>query len=182
MTVAIPADSWWHRRVELEAYARTLDKTTKLALKQGGVWGLSSALTTFATTVGRTVYIPPNWTFSSVQRVLPHEVLGHVQQFRWAGFGIHPTVGIPLGLLLYFLIPFPVLFAWVRYRAELHAETKAWHYHLQLRNDKPTRAWVKLRAEVFPKKISGKEYVYAVPRCWALWGFRRRAGKVLDGY
>lgn len=176
----IPYDSWWHRREELEQHARTFDKAVKLKLKTGGIWNISKALKTYATTIGRTVYIPVDWTHDYVMRILPHEVLGHVKQFRWSSFGIHPVLGIfPVMFVLYCLLPLPIWLAWCRYRLELHAESISWKYHLEQSNSTAMRAWVKLRSETFPKKVSGKEYFFSVPRCWALWGFKRRAEKVL---
>jgi hypothetical protein len=179
----ISANSWWHHREELEQFAQSMDKSTRLALKQGGFWKISKALTTFATTIGRTVYIPADWTFDRVQRVLPHEVLGHVKQFRYCGLGIHPTLGIFPGMFfIYVLLFFPIWLAWGRYRMELHAETQAWKYRLE-HDDRPgALVWIKLRSEAFPKKVGGKEYFYSVPKCWAVWGFKRRAKKVIDGY
>jgi hypothetical protein len=176
VAISIPEHSWWHHKDALERFARSFDPTARLALKESKVWDVSTAAKNYATTIGRTVYIPAHWTFYIAKQVIPHEVLGHVKQFRWAGFFIHPTVGIPLGLFLYFVIPFPVLLAWVRYRMELHADAKSWEYHLE-------HGWspekVRRRAEQFAEKVAGKPYVYSIPKRWARWGFRRKAEKVI---
>ncbi len=174
---ATPENSWWHRRDELEAYAKSLDPVARVSRKTSFVWGIG-ALRTFATTIGRTVYFPDNWTFEQAKSCMPHEVLGHVAQFRWAGFFIHPTVGIPLGLFLYALMPLPIFGAWVRYRAELHAETKAWEYKLP--RGLINGLQLKARAVRFAKMVGGKQYVYSMPHCWVLRGFTRRAEKVIN--
>lgn len=177
MKTTIPDHSWWHRREELERYTKTLDPAACCALKKSRIWNIG-ALKTFATTIGRTVYIPANWTFDQAESCMPHEVLGHVKQFRWAGFFIHPTVGIPLGLILYLLCFFPIYGAWVRYRAELHAEVQAWKFKLKYKLI--TRIQIKARAVRFAGMVGGKQYVYALPKFWVLWGFIRKVKKVAD--
>ena len=166
-------------RGELEQFAKSFDKSAQLRLKKSVIWNVG-ALRTFATTIGRTMYIPADWTAETVQRVIPHEVLGHVKQFRWFGLGIHPTLGIFPGMALFYgLLFFPIFLAWFRYRFELHADTKSWEYHLKL----PINGWgvatVRARAEHFAKKVGGKEYLFSVPKQWAVWGFKRRAEKVI---
>lgn len=174
-----PKDSWFHQHGELEQFARSFDPTARLALKESRVWEVSAALDKYATTIGRTVYIRANWTADQVQRVIPHEVLGHVKQFRVAGFGIHPTIGIPLGLLLYALFPIPIFGAWVRYRAELHAASKSWEYHLKSKFNDWTPEYIRKRAIWTADKVSGKPYAYAVPRFWARWGYKRKAEQII---
>jgi hypothetical protein len=174
----IPSHSWWHQRAELEASAKTLDSSARLALKKSRLWGVTSALEHFATTIGRTVYIPADWSADQVRSVLPHEVLGHVKQFRYAGLGIHPTAGIPaMGLIYLWGLIFPLWIAWGRYRCELHADAASWAYHLRKRLWSPQD--VLTRAESFAMTVSGRAYAWAWPRRWALWGFLRRARKVI---
>lgn len=176
--MTLPADSWWHNRAELQEFAQTFDRSARLALKTSRVWNIG-ALRTFATTIGRTVYIPADWSSGQVMRVLPHEVDGHVKQFRYAGLCIHPNLGIFPGMFLVYVwgVLFPVLFAWGRYRCELHADTKSWQFHLRAKLWTPVE--VKSRAEYFGKLVAGKPYIWAMPRRWVLWGFGRRANKVI---
>jgi len=157
----------------------TLDPAARLAVKESGLWGITSALKHFATTIGRTVYIPPDWDASSVRNVLPHEILGHVKQFRWCGLGIHPTLGIFPGMALVYVwgIIFPLWLAWGRYRCELHADSASWSWHLAKRLWTPND--VLTRAEGFATTVSSKAYAWAWPRKWALWGFTRRARQVI---
>jgi hypothetical protein len=171
----IPTHSWWHRREELECYAKTLDPAARLARKKSRVWNIGS-LKTFATTIGRIVYIPDDWSYDEAKRSLPHEVLGHVKQYRWAGFFIHPTIGIPLGLFLYAVVFFPIFFAWVRYRMELHADVQAWTFKLKHKLVTPVQ--VKARAVRHAERVSGKQYVYSMPKFWVRWGFVRKAQQV----
>jgi len=160
------------------------DKSTRLVPKTSGLWKVSKALQTFATTIGRTVYIPEDWTYSQVKQALPHEVLGHVKQFRYCGLGIHPTLGIFPGMFFLYVwgIFFPIFLAWGRYRLELHAETKAWKYYLVRENSPATKAWVERRSKSSSERVGGKEYFYSVPKFWAMWGFKRRARKVIYGF
>jgi hypothetical protein len=175
----IPPHSWLHQRAALEAFATALDPTARLAVKQSRLWGITSALKRFATTIGRTVYIPEGWTVDQARGVLPHEVLGHVRQFRWAGLGAHPTAGIFPGMFLVYVwgLVFPVLLAWGRYRCELHADAASWAYHLRKRLWTPND--VLARAERFAETVSSSAYAWAWPRRWAVWGFLRRARKVI---
>jgi len=175
--VTIPRDSWVHRRGEIEQYAKSLDPVARVSRKTSFAWRIGF-LRRAATTIGRTIYIPDDWTFRQAKGVMPHEVLGHVQQFRWAGFFIHPTVGIPLGLLLYALFPIPIFGAYIRYRAELHAETKAWEYKLP--RGLINGLQIKARAVRFAGMVGGKHYLYSMPKCWVLKGFIRRAEKVIN--
>jgi hypothetical protein len=178
MATEIPATSWWHDREELGVFARTFDRSTKLKLKQSKCWGITPALKTFATTIGHVVYIPAEWSTEAVRRVIPHEVAGHVKQFRYAGLGIHPSVGVFPGMFIaYLLVFFPVLLAWGRYRLELHADTKSWEYHLRQKVCGPSE--IRARADHFASTISGPAYAWCWPKPWALWGFRRRAEKVI---
>lgn len=179
MSADVSMSSWWRRREELEACAKFLDPAARCARKTSFIWKIG-ALKTFATTVGRTVYFPDYWTFEQAKRTLPHEILGHLRQFRWAGFFIHPTVGIPLGLILYLLFPFPIFFAWIRYRAELYADTKAWQYKLEhkLVGGIQVKASAVRKAEL----VGGKAYVYSLPKRWVHWGYARRAQKVINEF
>lgn len=176
---AIPINSWWHRHEELEKIAKAFDPAAKLRLKKSRLWNVG-ALKTFATTFGRTVYIPADWSFNSVKDIIPHEVAGHVKQARYFGLGIHPTLGLPLMALFYLLLPFPIYFAWFRYRLELHADTQAWRVGLAAGT--MTIKQVKDRAERFARTVSGSAYIFAWPRPLVIWGFKRRAKKVVREY
>ena len=173
----IPSNSWWHARGELEVVARSMHSRARLRLKQSKIWSINETQQTYATTIGATVYIPAEWTLEQVLWSLPHEVLGHVRQFHWAGLCIHPGAGIPLMVLIYGIFMFPVFLAWGRYRCELHAEATAWAYHL--RQGAVSLAYVRLSAVSFAKAVSSSAYAWAVWPRWARWGFKRRAEAVI---
>lgn len=176
----IPKYSWWHSRHYLIVYAKTFDKAATLVPKQSRVWGFTEALLTYATTIGRKVYIPYEWTKDQAASVISHEVLGHVKQFRFCAFGRNPTFGILPMAVIYFFVFFPVLLAWGRYRLELHAFTVDSIYKLEQGMKTPKQ--ILEHADRFANNISGKPYVYAIPRKWAKWGFRRRARKIIQNH
>jgi len=176
----IPKHSWWHQREELEAFARTFDETARLRVKKSVLWSATRAIKTFATTIGRVIYIPVDWSASSVRSVIPHEVAGHIRQFRWAGFGIHPNLGIFPGMFLVYVwgTLLPVFLAWGRYRCELHADAQSWKYHLERGLWDSTD--VRRRAERFADVVSGFAYIWAWPKAWCLAGFKKRAEQVIQ--
>lgn len=168
--------SWTEQHAELEAFARGFDKAARLKVKKSKLW--VGTLKTNATTLGRTVYIAEHWSEGSVRRVIPHEVLGHVKQFRYCGLGIHPSLGF-LGMLLLYVWGglFPIGLAWIRYRLELHADTQSWEYHLGAKILTPTQ--ILSRARYFADRVASSAYIWPVWRSWAQWGFNRRANKVI---
>jgi hypothetical protein len=168
--------SWALEKTYLEAFAKTFDPSARLAVKRSKLW--VGGLKTNATTLGRTVYIARHWTSDQVRRVIPHEVLGHVKQFRYCGLGIHPTLGFPgMALIYVWGVIFFIFLAWGRYRCELHADTVSWRYHLKQRTWGPVQ--VRHRARQFAKTVSSWSYLKAWPKFWVIWGFKRRAEKVI---
>jgi hypothetical protein len=178
-TLPLPnkAQTWLDDREHLESFAKEFDPAVKLAVKKSGFW--IGALKANATTLGRTVYIPADWTIGQVVRVIPHEVRGHVKQFRYCGLGIHPNLGFFPGMLLLYVwgVVFPLFLAWGRYRLELHAESHSWRYHLAQGSIGPQE--VRYRAQRFAKVVASWTYVKAWPESWAVWGFKRRAERVI---
>ena len=172
-------DKWGKTQSTLEEFAKSFDRSARLRPKRSKLWGLTGPLSTFATTIGRTVYIPADWTSYQVLSVIPHEVGGHVKQFRWCGLGIHPNAGI-LGMIIVYLwgIFFPIGLAYGRYRCELHAEIVSWRYHLK-RGIMSTLE-VKRRADWFGSLVVGSAYLYAWPRSLGLRGFQKAAQKVIS--
>ena len=169
--------TWVGDRKALESFAREFDPAARLAVKRSKLW--IGALKDNATTIGRTVYIPEDWSIGSVVDVIPHEVAGHVRQFRWCGLGIHPTAGIFPGMALIYGwgLLVPILLAWGRYRCELHAESQSWRYHLT--KGLWTGHEVRLRARKFARRVASWAYFKAWPESWALWGFKRRAERII---
>jgi len=176
----IPDNSWWYQKELVEEEARKFDPRAKVKLKTGWVWKMSDALTNSATAIMDTVYFPADWTWAECCNKMCHEVRGHVKQFSFFGFG-NPKVGIVLMTFIYGLLFFPILLAWGRYRIELHACATEWEHFF--RGQKGFKAledyilneWAPHQAD----SISGKMYVYAVPKFWARWGYNRKAKKVI---
>ena len=172
--------SWLHNREALERFAKTLDPAVSLHAKSSIVWRvLSVVIRDFdkaATTIGPRVYFADEHPYDYVKSVIPHEVLGHVRQFRWCGLGSR-WAGCLIFALLYVVLFLPLYLAWPRYRLELHADTASWRYHLE------QELWsyedVRARAKYFGAAVASQKYLYALPRFWVLWGFRRRAETVI---
>ena len=159
---------------EAQAFATSIDRSAKVVLRDGDGPAIA---------IGPLVLLPRKWLEGGDPRpTIVHEC-AHVRQYRWCGLGIHPWVGVPIFFLLYGLVLFPVLLAWARYRLELAAYEAEWRFWWCMWDDKKTGAdW--LRGSEFERvtnHISGLPYFFAVPRCWARWGFRRKLEKVLGG-
>jgi hypothetical protein len=131
----------------------------------------------YATTVGPIVLFPRAWDVERCKDVGCHEIGGHTLQCFACGVFL-PLIGPFLGLvlmgLLYGLL-LPVGFNWFRYRFELHADVQKWKYMIEQRR----AAWVLARAKTFGATVGSKAYLWPVPRAWAVWGFERKARKVL---
>jgi len=173
-----PSHSWLHQKDQLEAFARSFDRDARLKRKRSWLWNIG-ALKHAAITFGNWIFIPDNYTVGSARNVIPHETLGHVRQYRWCGFGIHPWLGLFPGMFLAYIwgLIFPIFLAWGRYRCELHAESKSWEWHLI--NGVWTPEQVREKAVRFAGLVAGAAYGFAVPKPWAVWGFKRRAEKVI---
>lgn len=146
----------------------------------GLLMGRERFRTGFVTTIGPLILIPKEYNLSQAKSVCTHEVRGHVFQFWACGLFIPfigPWIGIILMLVFYVLL-FPVLFNWFRYRLELHADVQKWKYLLELGFEDR----VMPRAERFAKTVASWAYGKSIPRAWAVWGFKRKAQKMLDAH
>jgi hypothetical protein len=147
----------------------------------GLLMGRERFRTEFATAIGPVVMIPKEYSFYAAKSVCTHEVRGHVFQFWACGLFlpfIGPWLGVVLMAVLYGLL-LPILFNWFRYRLELHADVQKWKWMLETNQ---SSAEVMDRAEGFAKTVSSWSYGKSIPRAWAVWGFKRRAKKVIDGF
>lgn len=183
--------SWLEQKEELEKIAKSIDPSAKLLPKIGWFPVLLSYLKFgftkdsreyfmlhYATTVGSRIYIPVDWDYYQVLRVIYHEAR-HVRQFRWCGFNIHPDIGIPIFGILYVFIPLPVLFAFFRMWFELDAERPMWKWMLENGITEETIYW---RAQNSAINITGPDYVFAWIRPWAKSIFKNAAKKVIEEY
>jgi hypothetical protein len=82
-----------------------------------------------------------------------------------------------MGFIYLWGVLLPILLAWGRYRCELHAESAYWRYHFKYRALSADE--IKKGARSFAETIAGKSYLWAWPRPWVVWGFERRAKKVI---
>lgn len=115
----------------------------------------------YVTTIGRTIYLTPDWPERSAAdryATLRHEMV-HLHQFR--RFGLLPMA------LAYLLLPLPVGLAWCRMRLEreAYAETVRVHYSLGGR-----AATDRLRAHVIRQFTSASyAWMWPFPRQLARW-------------
>ncbi len=122
-------------------------------------------LARYVTTIGRTIYVTPDWAERSAAdrwMTLRHEKV-HVEQFRRWGL-------VPMALA-YILLPLPIGLAWCRMRLEREAyeETVRCAFALGGR-----RATDQLRAHVIRQFTSG---AYG----W-MWPFPRALGRWYDAF
>ena len=193
--------SWLDDKKGLEKIAREIDSSIILVSKDTWFWkalswllyivtfsGLkrSEFLENYSTTLGPVQSYPNNWSADIVERVIIHEGR-HTQQARRFGWGVPilgwirplaPWVGIPIMGIFYLFLFFPIFLAWFRYRLELDADSYRWKYLLI--NDMETEGEILHRAEVFAGVVSSGHYFWSIPKKWALWGFNRKAKKVIE--
>jgi hypothetical protein len=188
--------SWVADKSTLTASLREIDPAVILTTKDGWFWRALSwliavfvdrqaFLTRYATTIGPVQAYPKEWSIEQVLSVGFHESR-HTRQARVCGWFVPvlgwipplaPWAGLPIMFVLWCLLPIPIFLAWARYRLELDADAHRWKRELE-RGALAER--VAQRADSFAKTVSSKSYGWAVPQCWALWGFRRKLQKVLQ--
>jgi len=126
----------------------------------------------FAFALGNHIIIPASWPEEFVERILPHEKQ-HVVQQHWLGFGIHPNVGIPLFLFLYFLVFLPVGLALFRLFFEYQADIKETEEMIK-KGNLTTVEEIILQVGWYIKTISGRGYLYTCPKFMARWLYYRK--------
>lgn len=167
---------------EAQSLARSIDPAARIVAKTGRFWsflatiigpfvGRRNFLENYATTIGPVQAYPQRWIDAGLEAHLIVHESQHVRQARAFGFGIHPWVGVPLMAIAYLLLPFPVVFAYFRFRLELGAERAAAHWAVAHGYDP---AYVASRAAAFGRLVCGRAYGWA-------WPLGRRAfERVLD--
>jgi len=190
--------SWTDDKPALAASLRRIDPAVILTTKDSWFWRAlawvicifvdrEAFLTKYATTIGPVQAYPKEWRTATVLSIGFHEAR-HTRQARVCGWFVPvlgwipplaPWVGLPVMFLLWCLFPIPILLAWGRYRLELDADAYRWKCELEMENGVPVDRLVQ-RADSFAETVSSKSYGWAVPRRWALWGFRRKLRKVLE--
>jgi hypothetical protein len=172
---------------ELNVLARSFDKSAVVLVKEDS-WFMKflnifvrvfnkNFMTEYTITIGNRVYMTQANMDRECGYLIAHEVGGHVRQCRYFGFGIHPWVGFLFYMIAYLFLVFPTQAAYLRYRLELAADAVAWRYAL---DHGMTADWVRARAVAFANKVSSWDYFQSWPDGWTLWGFQRKAEKVIQ--
>ena len=179
MTLLPPKNSWYFEKNEINAVAKMLDSSASVTYKKCWIWKLGS-LKNSATVLGSTLYIPLNWNSNQAYNVLPHEILGHVKQFKkytWPGM-----------IFLYGFFFLPIFFAWGRYRLELDANIEQWRYMLKnytggyAKNEVFLTDWILSNAQKTADRISSSFYLFAMPRYYTRSGFKKAALKLISEF
>jgi hypothetical protein len=188
------SQSWVKRRDELARLAREhagWGSGVVLVTKDSWFWDLlgtvlgwlglmsrETFLTKFATTLGGVVALPREMSYGTARRLLAHEVGGHVRHCRWFGLFV-PWIGTWLGFLVVVVLQLllPIGFNWFRYRMELHADSVMWRW--MLKEGGATGFEIGNRAASFGATVGSWKYGHPVWRRWALWGFKRKAKRVI---
>jgi len=104
-------------------------KTLDILLKIISFGKMTTFMTRFTTTIGPIIAFPVGWTPDRPNAydyvTLRHE-LKHVEQYHTVGLG-NIWLGTILAGIAYLLLPFPVLFAWFRYKMEREAYKESYY-------------------------------------------------------
>lgn len=122
-------------------------------------------LTHVVTTIGRTVYVPPDfarWPRDTRDEILRHELV-HVAQF--ARYGLVPMA------LAYLLLPLPIGLAWCRMRLE----REAYEESIRIAFARGGLAETGALRESIVCRFTGPEYLW-------MWPFRRSVERWYDDF
>jgi len=183
--------SWVDQKEKYEAVARQIDPSVRLTTKDGWIWRAiawllflfsfgqfkrATFLTRYATTLGPLQAYPRGWLWLW-DGIIVHESQ-HTAQARKFGLGLGPWAGLPLMLLVYGILFFPVGLAYFRYRLELDAERRSWDYLLE--NGMADEEYVYRNAERLAKNLSGPAYLWSWFRGSVRKGCLKVAEKVVE--
>lgn len=155
-----------HRTLGLKVTSKdqthpTLWRAIDILLKIITFGGNKRFLTHFTTTLGKTVYYPVGWKIENAGRgsavTLRHE-RKHILQFLKYGLG-NATLGTIIMGFLYLFIPFPVFFAWFRYKFEREAYVESYTTKLTL--------GLPAKVDSYIEYLTGADYFWA-------WIFKRQ--------
>jgi len=187
--------SWMDKKDSLQAELREIDPGVVLMSKDAPFWRMMGWLAApftgragfrndFATSIGTLQGYPTAWGENTVRKVGVHEIR-HTRQQRICGWfipvlgwlpWIAPWVGLPLFFLIWGLLPFPIFFAWGRYRLELDATAASWKNELQ---HGTSVVYVQARVKGWAGTISSRAYGWSIPRRWAEWGAVRKFNQLV---
>jgi hypothetical protein len=179
--------SWADDREKYQEIASKIEPSVRIETKDKWYWkilavfaaiftfgGMSRKkfLESYGTTIGP-IQGYPRQIVQLREPFLVHEAR-HTRQCRFFGFGFSPWLGLPVFVILYFLIPLPIGLAYGRYRLELDADLVQWRWMLsngyapnQIRDEALRRG----------KDVGGGSYGWSCP--WSKWGYKRAAEKVI---
>lgn len=122
-----------------------------------------------ASTIGKYIYMPRDWDYNDTPLETTYVTLKHEAEH----LKFFKRFGLVFGLVIYLFLPFPVLFAYGRYRVERNAALEELLAIDSLGLDYTGRM------EDYVRALSGRAYFYAWPfksltRCWLSKNFRLR--------
>lgn len=128
-----------------------------------------------AITIANFILFPVKWELNKVLITLVHEGR-HVFQYRRFGFGIHPVVGLPIVLTIYFFLPLPIFLAYGRLYLELDANKVCWKWRII--NEQASQEWIRELAILAARQVSGPSYFWTWPKSWTERKFVEEADKL----
>ncbi len=152
--------------------AAWLQRAIDRALRLLSLGRMDRYLSSYVTTIGRTIYVPAGWEGWPIEarvEILRHELV-HVAQFE--RYGLLPMA------IAYLLLPLPVGLAWCRMRLE----REAFEETLRAAHERGGREAVEaLRGEIV-RRFTGPDYLWMWPFPGGLhrW-FDRTLGRLLRG-
>jgi len=129
-------------------------------------------------TIGNRIYLPSTWFGKDLSACIVHEAR-HITQCRWCGLGLSAWVGLPIFLVLYGLLAFPIFLAVFRYLFELDACAASWRELLMVGVSAEA---VRKRAEQEAQVVAGWKYLRPWPKFLVIRGFKKKFEKVLAGF
>lgn len=187
-------DYWTTNKTKLEALAKSIDKSAKIYTKDNwfcysvawllfvisfGFFKREKFLEGFATTIGHMVFIPKEWSYEACEWTLVHECR-HIKQFRVMGLFIHPMAGLPIAMVVYLFLLFPVYLAIGRVLLEYDADVFEYKYMIK---EKGVSAST-LVAVVVSRAItlSGVGYLFPAPKFLINFLYIRLMNKLTKEY
>lgn len=186
--------SWLQDKDRLQNVAQTFDRSIKLCTKDNflnraiawilfvitfGQMKRETYMQRFATTFANYHCYPKEYTTGQVEALLPHESR-HTKQFRALGLFIHPLVGFLPAMLVYLILPLPILLAYGRFYIEYDADRASYRYKLRYLGY--TQSSILSSAARKGEVVSGASYFWCWPRPWAKKAYFNLATKVINEY
>ncbi len=183
--------SWVVHKWVYEQIAVKIEPAARLSIKGKGPWKVVDWFVPqdMAITLGPLQRYPRHWARLG-RRLIVHECT-HTTWCVWLGllipllgwfFGRRARAwcGFPIFAALYLLVFLPVLLAYFRYRAELHADVVSWRWAMVNANDGWTPSMIRMHARERADSVCGGKYVFSWPRSLGRRGYTQAAAKVIS--